>query len=121
LLSHIDFKTPFVRAATLAEIRPAAGDAAVPRQAACTVEQMIQAGRPAEATCCEKIAANVPTDNTRPCRANRFASSFRALANRPANVPCGQSRFRAASLIDLPSKSQRTIGSLYLSGRRVNS
>src|SRR5437870_2464936 len=85
------FSTPSVRAATSAEIAPAA--AACPAAnglAALTVENTNHLGTHADAAFCDMATANAPPENTTPCRARAFASIVRPRASLPATVPSGQ-------------------------------
>jgi hypothetical protein len=109
LLIDMAPSTPSVRAAASAEIAPAAAcRPAATRVAALIVCDTTETGTAADATFCANVAANAPPDRTTPRRASRFASTALALVSRPANVPSGQPRWRAASLRVRPSRSHST-------------
>jgi hypothetical protein len=102
-------KAPFMRTATLAEIRPVATDFPVAiAHPALTVAETSEGGTHADAEVCSQTS---PPVVAKPWRARRFASSFLPLASRPATVPWGQPSCCAAFLMDLPSRSHKRIGS----------
>src|SRR5439155_16530704 len=120
LHSNIAFNAPFAKAATLAGTTPAAGPAAK-TLAALIVEDTTEGGTLADAALWDSTAATAPPDTTNPCRARPFANRTLPRASRAASVPSGQPSCRAAFLRVLPSRSQRTIATRYLSGRRASS
>src|SRR4051794_38615425 len=85
-----------VRAATLAEITPAARPAAS-RLAALTVDATRAGGADADADPADTAAATDPAEGTTPRRVSRFASNALALASRLATLPSGTPSCRAAS------------------------
>ncbi len=120
LVSNMVFITPSIIPATWAEIRPAVACPAATAVAALTVDATSGDGTQADAVARDRATATAPPVGVKPWRTNRLASIRRAVVNRPDNVPSGTRSCRAASLRVLPSRSQITTASRYLSGRRFN-
>src|SRR4051795_6036977 len=96
------FSTPSVRAAALTEITPVVAGPVAVRVATLIVFDTTDAGKPADATFCERPAVNAPPDSVTPRWTSRFASIALALASRPATVPSGTPSWQAASFRLLP-------------------
>jgi hypothetical protein len=99
---------------------PATTWPAATRNPTLTVETTSAAGTAADALSVSAVAS-APPDTANPCRASRLASSRRAVVSRLESVPSGMANWRATCFLGRPSRSQRTTGNLYLSGRRLNS
>lgn len=110
-----------VRRATSTEIRPVAAALPAPnRLAAFAVESISLAGTLAVASS-DTSTTSVPPVGVVPLWRIRFTSIDLALDDRPETVSTGTPSCSAASLRVRPSRSHRTMGTRYFSGRRLNS
>ena len=89
--------------------------------AAWIVRWISGAGTAAVAASSPSATASMPAGSAIPRLVSLLARIARARDSRPETVPTGQPSRSAASLCPRPSRSHRTTGARYLSGRRLSS